>query len=69
MELSANELASVPLRNPPLPEQREIADRLDRATREVGVLAMKTARQVEVLVERRQALIAHAVTGQLPRPE
>jgi len=47
---------------PPLPEQQQIAAFLDRKTAELdGVLALKE-RQLELLAEKRQALISQAVT-------
>lgn len=50
----------VPL--PPLPEQRAIAAFLDRETERIDTLIQKKERLLELLDEKRSALIGHAVT-------
>lgn len=50
----------VPL--PPLSQQRAIADRLDRETGRLDALVAAKRRLLELLAEKRRALIAHAVT-------
>jgi len=47
---------------PPLPEQRTIATFLDRQTARLDALIAEYRRLVELLQERRAALISHAVT-------
>lgn len=47
---------------PTLDEQRIIADHLDRATFRIDTLVAKKTRFIELLREKRQALITHAVT-------
>ena len=47
---------------PPLPEQRAIAAFLDRETARLDTLIAKKQRFIELLEEKRQALISHAVT-------
>ena len=47
---------------PPLPEQRAIAAFLDRETARIDALVAKKERLVELLQEKRAALISHAVT-------
>ncbi|MEZ4647522.1 MAG: restriction endonuclease subunit S [Candidatus Eisenbacteria bacterium] len=47
---------------PPLPEQRAIADFLDRETGKIDALVAKKERLIELLQEKRTALITHAVT-------
>lgn len=47
---------------PPLTEQREIAAFLDRETARMDALIEKKQRQIELLQEKRAALISHAVT-------
>ena len=47
---------------PPLPEQRAIADYLDHQTALMDALVAKKKRMIELLAERRQSLITHAVT-------
>jgi type I restriction enzyme S subunit len=47
---------------PPLDEQRAIASFLDRETARIDTLIEKKQRQIELLQEKRSALISHAVT-------
>lgn len=47
---------------PPLPEQRAIADFLDRQTSRIDRLVRKKERLIELLNEKRASLISHAVT-------
>lgn len=47
---------------PPIKEQRAIAAHLDRATTRIDALVAKKTRFIELLREKRQALITHAVT-------
>ncbi len=47
---------------PPLPEQRAIAAFLDRETARIDTLVEKKERLIELLQEKRSALISHAVT-------
>ncbi len=47
---------------PPIVEQRDIALFLDRETARIDVLIEKKQRQIELLQEKRIALISHAVT-------
>jgi len=47
---------------PPLKEQRTIAAFLDRETARIDALIEKKQRQIELLQEKRSALISHAVT-------
>ena len=51
---------------PPLPEQRAIAAFLDRETARIDALVAKKERLIELLQEKRAALISHAVTKGLP---
>jgi len=53
---------------PPLSEQRFIATQLDRALEATEAAKSALARQIELLQERRQALITAAVTSQIPIP-
>jgi type I restriction enzyme S subunit len=50
---------------PPLTEQRRIAAYLDDETAKIGALIAETERFIELSRERRSALIAAAVTGQI----
>jgi len=51
---------------PPLPEQRAVAQYLETETRAIDALRRETEGTVRLLGERRSALIAAAVTGQIP---
>ncbi|MBB4735954.1 type I restriction enzyme S subunit [Micrococcus cohnii] len=53
---------------PPLDEQREIADHLDRETAKIDTLIAKAERFIDLAQERRAALITAAVTGQIEIP-
>ena len=60
-------LGSYPLSNadialPPLPEQHQIASFVDRECGKLDALQAKQERLIELLKEKRQALISHAVT-------
>ena len=46
----------------PLPEQRAIADYLDRATAKLDALITAKERLLDLLAEKRRVLITHAVT-------
>lgn len=48
--------------NPPLPEQTAIAAFLDRETAKIDALVAEQRRLIELLKEKRQAVISHAVT-------
>ncbi len=61
-ELSAGQLASFPIPLPPLREQRAIAEYLDRETAKIDELVAKKERLIELLREKRTALISQAVT-------
>ncbi len=47
---------------PPLPEQRAIASFLDRETSKIDALVAEQPKLIELLKEKRQAVISHAVT-------
>jgi len=53
------------LSKPPLPEQRAIADFLDRETAKIDALTAKVEAAIEHLQEYRAALITAAVTGKI----
>jgi type I restriction enzyme S subunit len=61
---NAVDIAELRLHFPPVDEQRRIADHLNRIAGRVDDLRVAIERQVERLLERRQALITAAVTGQ-----
>ena len=63
--LKIDAIGSVHTPHPPLQEQRVIADHLDAETGRIDALVVKLDRQIELLVERRQAVITAAVTGKL----
>ena len=47
---------------PPYKEQQQIANFLDKATAKIDTLIEKQTKQIELLKEKRQAVISHAVT-------
>lgn len=61
-ELGTQELQSVLLVDPPVEEQRAIAAFLDRETAKIDALVVKKERLIELLLARRAALVARAVT-------
>jgi type I restriction enzyme S subunit len=60
--INESEMATYELAAPPEPEQRAIADFLDRATARIDALVAKKERLIELLQEQRTALITRAVT-------
>ncbi len=60
--INPSDLANLPIWLPPLPEQRAIADFLDRETAILDELIAKKRELIERLQEKRIALISHAVT-------
>lgn len=64
-KINRESLNSVQLPRPPLNEQIEIVVWVEQATARLDNLRAKTERSIELLKERRAALITAAVTGQL----
>jgi len=64
--LSQELFRSIRVPFPPEPEQSAIADFLDRETAKIDALVEKKERLIELLQEKRTALITHAVTKGLP---
>ena len=62
IELGTQGLSAYTILVPPLPEQRVIADFLDRETGRIDALIEKKERLLELLAEQRAALISRAVT-------
>ncbi len=60
--INASELVAIPVPLPPLPEQTQIAAFLDRETAKIDELVAEQRRLMELLKEKRQAVISHAVT-------
>lgn len=63
--LNCGNVKDVLLPVPPLTEQLEIVKHIEHEERRVTALAGKTERSIELLKERRSALITAAVTGQI----
>lgn len=57
-----NDIGNIPIPIPPLPEQRAIADYLDRETTRLDSLIVAKERLLELLAEKRRAVITHAIT-------
>ncbi len=61
-KLTQEKMGSIQIPSPPLPIQREIADHLDRETARLDALIAAKERVLELLAEKRRALITRAVT-------
>jgi len=66
--LSGRVLGAVTYPGPPLSEQRRIVSTLDDVRSDLDKIAGRLEQQISLLLERRQALITAAVTGQLDIP-
>ncbi len=62
IEIDNDRLRVLPVLLPPLAEQRQITDFLDRETARIDSLVDKKRRLIDLLEEKRTALITHAVT-------
>ena len=62
LELSGDELGAFKAPVPTFPEQTQIAAFLDRETAKIDALVAEQRRLMELLKEKRQAVISHAVT-------
>ena len=54
-----------PIPIPPLPEQKQIVEYLDKKTKKINFLIENINRQIELLQEYKQRLIADVVTGKV----
>ena len=63
--LNADIVARLRLPRPPVAEQQKIIAHLDRETAQIDTLSAKAREMIDVLKERRQALISAAVTGKI----
>jgi type I restriction enzyme S subunit len=61
-QITVEEVGSNPILIPPVAEQAKIADFLDRETAKIDELVAEQQRLIELLKEKRQAVISHAVT-------
>ena len=66
--LSGRVLGAVTFPGPPISDQRRIVSALDEVRTDLDKIAGRLDRQIELLLERRQALITAAVSGQLDIP-
>ncbi|MBF3496273.1 restriction endonuclease subunit S [Burkholderia pseudomallei] len=64
-EITLDALRRTPVLVPPLQEQSEIADFIDDEARKLDCLKAEVQRAIDLLKERRSALIAEAVTGKI----
>jgi type I restriction enzyme S subunit len=65
VNIKFEEVKEWPVPRADMAEQRRLVDSIEKTRREVGRLKMAINRQLELLAERRQALITAAVTGQI----
>ncbi|KAF3998510.1 restriction endonuclease subunit S [Glaciimonas immobilis] len=65
MNLNIEKIVALVAAQPPLHEQVQIVAYIDRETARIDTLTSKTERSIELLKERRSALITAAVTGQI----
>ena len=63
--VTINDVSNITCVVPPLAEQKEIANFLDRKTEQIDELIALEVRKIELLKEYRQSLISHAVTGKI----
>ena len=63
--LNYNELKKIRMVVPSLPEQKAIAEYLDKKTAQINELVSAKQKQIELLKEYKQSVIANAVTGKL----
>lgn len=66
--LNAEDLGNVEVTTSSVAQERAIADYLDAETSRIDELKEALSHQIELLTERRQALITAAVTGQIEIP-
>jgi type I restriction enzyme S subunit len=64
-DLSYSNFRQVKLPSLCIDEQRQIADFLDRTISRIDALSIKTQSSIDLLKERRSALITAAITGQI----
>jgi type I restriction enzyme S subunit len=62
LQMSREDLMNFPILFPPLEEQCQIASFLDQETSKIDALITEQQRLIELLKEKRQAVISHAVT-------
>ncbi len=62
LQMGRDDLMSFPILIPPLPEQESIANFLDQETAKIDALVAEQQKLIELLKEKRQAVISHAVT-------
>jgi len=60
--INASDLVAIPILVPPREEQTKIASFLDRETAKIDELVREQRRLIELLKEKRQSVISHAVT-------
>ena len=65
VHISAGEIGNVIILLPPLSEQKAIAEYLDKKTAQINELVSAKQKQIELLKEYKQSVIANAVTGKL----
>jgi type I restriction enzyme, S subunit len=61
-KLTQDKMGSIPLPTPPIPEQRQISEFLDREIGKIDALVAAKEKVLELLAVKRQALITQAIT-------
>lgn len=69
VKLRAEDVKGITIRVPDLETQRSIVEKLNQAWANCALMVSRLHRSIDLLQERRQALITAAVTGQLDTPE
>jgi type I restriction enzyme S subunit len=64
-DLDPEEFKTIPVLLPPKAEQKEIYETIDYETAKIDTLIQKQLQQIDLLKERRTALISAAVTGKI----
>ena len=63
--INSSELVTIKIILPPLKDQQKIANHLDQKTKQIDTLIEKSTKAIELLKERREALISAVVTGKV----
>ncbi len=65
LNLNKDTVGDIKIALPPLKDQQKIANHLDQKTKQIDTLIEKSTKAIELLKERREALISAVVTGKI----